>query len=131
MSYIQAARREINARGDGNCFYRAIALAVDGKTDHAYRVFRAMCNEMIAEYPEVFEAYLFSSKTVKEHLEKSSKDGTWAETIDIFSCATVLQRTIAIYSMASQEWNTFDPRVTTITYELLSPAVGPVLVLLP
>ena len=89
------------------------ALAVDGKTDHAYPVFRAMCNEMIAAFPKVFEAYQFSSKPVKEHLQKSSKDGTWAETIDIFGCATVLQRTINIYSVKSQKWITFEPHVTT------------------
>ena len=65
-----------------------MAVAVDGKTDHAYPVFRAMCNKMIAEYPKVFEAYQFSSKTIKEHLKKSSMDGTWAEMMDIFSCAT-------------------------------------------
>ena len=58
---------------------------------------------MIAAYPKVFEAYQFSSKTIKEHLKKSSKDGTWAETIDSFSCATVLQRTITIYSATSQK----------------------------
>ena len=28
-------RHEVNVRGDGNCFYRAMALAVDEKTDHA------------------------------------------------------------------------------------------------
>ena len=88
-------------------------LAVDGKTDHAYPVLRAMCNEMIAAFPKVFEAYQFSSKTVEEHLQKSSKDGTWAETIDIFGCATVLQRKINIYSVKSQKWITFEPRVTT------------------
>ena len=113
MSSIPAGRQEVNVRGDGNRFYRAMALAVDGKTDHAYPVFRAMCNDMIAAFPKVFEAYQFSSKTVKEHLQKSSKDGTWAETIDIFGCATVLQRTINIYSVKSQKWITFAPRVTT------------------
>ena len=57
MFSVPAGRREVNARGDGNCFYRAMALAVDGKTDHAYPVFRAMCNKMRAEYPKVCEAY--------------------------------------------------------------------------
>ena len=76
-------------------------------------VFRAMCNKMIAEYPKVFEAYQFSSKTIKEHLKKISKDGTWAETMDIFSCATVLQRTINVYSITSQKWTIFEPCVAT------------------
>ena len=68
---------------------------------------------MIAEYPKVFDAYQFSSKTIKEHLKKSSKDGTWAETMDIFSCATVLQRTINVYSITGQKWTIFEPRVAT------------------
>ena len=78
--------------------------------------FRAMYNEMIAAYPKVFEAYQFSSKTIKEHLKKSSKDGTWEETIDSFSCATVLQRTRTIYSATSQKSITiksFEPRFPT------------------
>ena len=62
MSSILAGRREVNVCGDRNCFYRATALAVDGKTDHAYPVLRGMCNEMIAVYSKVFEAYQFSSK---------------------------------------------------------------------
>ena len=31
MSSIPAGKREVNARGDENCFYSAMALAVDGK----------------------------------------------------------------------------------------------------
>ena len=48
MYSILAVRREVHVLGHGNCFYRAMALAVEGKTDLAYPVFRAMCNEMIA-----------------------------------------------------------------------------------
>ena len=48
---------------------------------------------------------------MEEYLSKSTKDGTWADTIDIFSCATVLQCTIAIFSVASRKWFNFEPRV--------------------
>ena len=54
MSCTLTGRREVNVRRDGNCFYRAMALAVSGTTDEAHKFFRAVCNEMIAEYPEVF-----------------------------------------------------------------------------
>jgi hypothetical protein len=90
-----------------------MTLAVSGNTDEDYALLiKAVCNEMIAEYPEVFsEAYLFNSKTrVKEHLRKSMKEGTWAETIDIFSCATVLQCIIVTYSIKSQKWMKVKPR---------------------
>ena len=30
MSFIPAGRREVNVRGDGKCFYSAMALAVGG-----------------------------------------------------------------------------------------------------
>ena len=39
MSSIPTGRREVGVRGDGGCFSRAVALAVDGKADHAYPVF--------------------------------------------------------------------------------------------
>ena len=85
MEIVSTGRREIKVCGDGNCFYRAIARAVDGKTDEAHLTFRDMCNEMIAEYPDVFEPYLFNTKSVEEHVRKSVKAGTWAETGRLFS----------------------------------------------
>ena len=45
MSTIPAGICEVNVHGNGNCFYRAMALAVDDKTDHAYALFRAMCKK--------------------------------------------------------------------------------------
>lgn len=37
----------------------------------------------------------------------------WAETIYIFSCATLLWRTMTIYLITNQKWITFEPRITT------------------
>ena len=36
MFSVPACGRGVNVRGVGNCFCRAVALAVDRKTDHAY-----------------------------------------------------------------------------------------------
>ena len=66
MHSIPAGRREVNVRWDGNLFlHLAMAFAVDGKTNHAYPVFRTMSNGMLAAYPKVFDGYQFSSKTIK------------------------------------------------------------------
>ena len=69
-----------------------------------------LCNETIAQFPHVFQPYLFTAKTVKEHLTKSWKNGPWAETVAIFSCATALQCTIVTYSNKSQNWLKFELR---------------------
>ncbi len=33
MALIPIGRREVRVQGDGNCFYRAVARALDSKTD--------------------------------------------------------------------------------------------------
>ena len=119
MSGIPIGRREVIVRGDGNCFYRAMALAIDKKTDKDHWQVRASCNNMMACFSDVFKPLLFTSKSIQEHLAKSCKDGTWAETVDMFSCATVLQRNIMVYSTTRQKWMKFYPLVktaATITY---------------
>ena len=117
MSSILASGREVNVREDEIVFTKLwLSLLMKKLTTliiDAYPVFPGMCNEMIAAYAKVFEASQLSFKTIKEYLKKSSKHGTRAETIDIFSCATVVHRTIVIYSVTSQKWITFEPRVTT------------------
>ena len=119
MSGIHIGRREIKVRGDGNCFYRAMALAINEKTDRDHCKVRASCNNMMACFSDAFQPLLFTSKSIQEHLEKSCRNGTWAETVDIFSCATVIQRNIMVYSTTRGKWMKFYPLVKTapvITY---------------
>ena len=111
MAGILIGRREVIVRGDGNCFYRAIARAIDEKSDKNHMKVRALCNNTLAHFPNVFEPLLFACNTIKEHLAKSCRNGTWAETADIYSCATVLQRNIVVYSMTRGKWMKFTPRV--------------------
>jgi hypothetical protein len=91
MALIPIGRREVRVQGDGNCFYRAVARVLNGKMDRNYSKVRSLCNAVIEDFPQVFLPLLFTHTTVEEHLKHSRKDGTWAETADIFSCATVLQ----------------------------------------
>ena len=66
MAGILIGRREVIVRGDGNCFYRAIARAIDEKSDKNHMKVRALCNNTLAHFPNVFEPLLFACNTIKE-----------------------------------------------------------------
>ena len=91
-------RREIVVRGDGNCFYRAIALWRDETSDKKHEEIRRLRSSLIEKNPKVFEPLLFASNSVEEHVKNSKITGTWAETVDIFSCASLLKRPICTFS---------------------------------
>ena len=95
---LHPQRTEVVVRGDGNCFYRAIALWRDETSDRKHGEIRSLCNSLIEKYPQVFQPLLFASRSVEEHVKKSKLAGSWAETVDIFSCATLLKRTINTFS---------------------------------
>ena len=79
---LHPQRTEVVVRGDGNCFYRAIALWRDETSDRKHEEIRSLCNSLIEKHPQLF--------AVEEHVKKSKLAGSWAETVDIFSCATLL-----------------------------------------
>ena len=95
---LHPQRTEVVVRGDGNCFCRAIALWRDETSDRKHGEIRSLCNFLIEKYPQVFQPLLFASRSVEEHVKKSKLAGSWAETVDIFSCATLLKRTISTFS---------------------------------
>ena len=100
-------RREIVVRGDGNCFYRAIALWRDETSDGKHGEIRRLSSSFIEQHPQIFQPLLFASSSVEEHVKGSKRDGTWAETVDIFSCATLLKRPICTFSTKGKKWFTF------------------------
>ena len=77
---LHPQRTEVVVRGDGNCFYRAIALWRDETSDRKHGEIRSLCNSLIEKYPQVFQPLLFASRSVKEHVKKSKLAGSWAET---------------------------------------------------
>ena len=62
---------------------------------------------------KVLQPLSFSSNSVKEHVKKSMITGTWAETVDIFSCVSLLKRPICTFLMSKKKWFTFKPLMMT------------------
>ena len=97
---VPPQRSEVVVRRDGNCFYRAIALWRDEMSDEKHEEIRRVSSTLIEKNPKVFQPFLFALNSVKEHVEKSKFTGTWAETVDTFSCASLLKRLICTFSTA-------------------------------
>ena len=88
-------------------FYWAIALWRVEMSDEKH-------DTLIEKNPKVFQPLLFSSNSVKEHvIKKSMITGTWAETVDIFSCPSLLKRPICTFSTSQKKWFTFKPIMIT------------------
>ena len=113
---IPPQRREIVVRGDGNRFYRAIALWRDETSDKKHEEIRRLSSSLIEANPKVFEPLLFASNSVEEHVKNSKITGTWAETVDIFSCASLLKRPICTFSTKQRKWYNFKPMVDTDSF---------------
>ena len=97
--------------GSTTCrFYRAIALWRDEMSDEKHEVVGRLSSALIEQNPKVFEPLLFSLNFVKEHHKKSKITGTWAETVDIFSCAS---RPVWTFSTSQKKWFTSKPIMIT------------------
>ena len=72
-------------------------------SDEKHEEIRRLSSTLIEKNPKVFQPLLFSSNSVKEHVKKSKITGTWAETVDIFSCASLLQRPICTFSTSQKK----------------------------
>ena len=94
---IPEGRKEICVAGNDICFYRSISLWMNCNADEEHEKLRAMVNNVIELHPNAFEPFLFNSENAEAHLRKSKVVGTWAETLDIMACATLLRRKIFLY----------------------------------
>jgi len=110
---VPPQRREVIVRGDDNCFHRAIALWRDEMSYEKHEEIHRLSSTLIEKNPKVFRPLLFSSHSVKEHVKRSKITGTWAETVDIFSCASLLRRPICTFSTSQKKWFTFNPIMIT------------------
>ena len=79
-------------------FLRATALWNDGIGDEKHEEIHTLSSCLIESNPKVFEPLLFSSNSVEDHVQNSEITGTWAETVNIFSLASLLKRPICTFS---------------------------------
>ena len=82
---------------------------MSGNTDEGHEKLRAMVNNVSELYPTAFEPFLLNSEKVEAHLRKSKVVGTWAETLDIMACATLLRRKIFLYLLSTGKQLKFKP----------------------
>ena len=57
--YVHPQRSEVVVKGDGNCFYRAIALWRDEMSDEKHEEIRRLSSAWIEKNPKVFQPLLF------------------------------------------------------------------------
>ena len=91
---IPPQRREVVVCGDGNLFYRAVALRKDEMSREKHEEIPGLSDRLFEINPKVFELPLFSSTSLNDLVRKSKITGTPAETVDINS---VVHRSLATH----------------------------------
>ena len=56
--------------------------------DQRHQEIRKLTCDLIEKNQPKFMPFLFAKKSVMQHVMTARKQGTWAETMDIFSCAS-------------------------------------------
>ena len=95
---IPPLRREVVVHGDGNYFYRAVALWKDEISDEKHEEIPRSSDSLFEKNPKVSELQLFFSNSSKDLVRKSKITGIPAEIVDISSVvpASLLKGPICI-----------------------------------
>ncbi len=85
-------------KGDGNCFFRAVAFILTGSESSHSALRDAVIKEMTDNCKEKLEHYL--NKNMAGYLNESGmvKDSVWATDAEIFGTASLLQADIAVFT---------------------------------
>ena len=82
---IPPLRREVVVHGDGNYFYRAVALWKDEISDEKHEDIPRPSDSLFEKNPKVFELKLFFLNSLEYLVRKSKITETLTETVDISS----------------------------------------------
>ena len=101
-----------NIKGDGNCFFRAVAYAVSGDEEN-HEVFRSMITSFIRNEDSVNLKGIIQNKTPDQYVTESDMEsnGVWASEVEIFVAAALINATVNVYSKfgGKFKWLEFKP----------------------
>ena len=91
----------VNVRGDGNCFYRVISLAVSGSEVNHNVIRQQLVAYMMTDRINMQLSELYPSFNIAS----AADSGEWAFDAELFSAAAYLQTDIVIYT--AHGWHTY------------------------
>ncbi|KAI8764713.1 CAunnamed protein product, partial [Biomphalaria glabrata] len=99
---------------DGNCLFRSLSLFIFGHEENHIKMRQLIVN-FLKDHLSIFMPYLdTATQNAQEYIKKMSLPGEWGTSCELFVAATIIQRTIYIYT----------PLMTTKEYQWIS--IGPV-----
>ena len=78
----------VRIRGDGNCFFRALAFVITGSQDE-HQELRAITTTYMQHNAGIVSCYLNAHETMDEYLARTDMQisSVWATEVEIFSCS--------------------------------------------
>ncbi|MCH9665781.1 MAG: hypothetical protein K0U41_08060 [Gammaproteobacteria bacterium] len=92
----------VNVRGDGNCFYRVLSIAVAGAEQHHAAIREQVVAYMYTERINLQIAQLYAELDV----EAVGQQGNWATDAEIFAAASYLKTNIFVHT--SVGWQIYE-----------------------
>ena len=87
----------LNVRADGNCFYRAVSLALLESEDY-YKEIKELALSYLGKWANQLKEYVWEGLCVETLLEYHRQDGTWADEYMFYVTAASLNCEIMITS---------------------------------
>ena len=110
--------REIFDSGDGNCFYRAVALRKDEMSGEKHEEIPKSSDSSFLNNPKVFELQLFSSTSLDDLVRKSKITGT----LNIYSVLHrfLIKQLVCTYSLSQKEGFSFESIINAGSFLLIT-----------
>ena len=91
--------------GDGNCFFRALAVLITGSQEDHVEL-RALITTYLSHNADQFSSYLKEHESIIQYLKISKMDTltVWATEIEIFAAAQMLQTSIYVYAISGGKY---------------------------